>query len=359
MTYKAAPPKGALVAVVTPVYNGAKEYRGEAHIETAIRAVQAQTYRPLVHCILDNASSDATPDIIARYAAAKSDIPIITARNPETIPFQKNWNAALRLMPKDTFYFRMLHADDTMPPHAIEAMMDVARSEDDIVMVAGGERLNGRDRPHFFPPECSVYEASNMQARTLSDEAHVPSAHVLYRSDLLKEGEEFYSSEFVECGIHAVFRVLSGGGRAGFVHRHIADTIRYAASGSLIQTLAKDVKAVIWEKLLFIEQYGPAALSNAEYARVRGRFLRVYFRRLLWWAVSGRGHIVKRDLANLRERGIRPSLWDYFASVAVYPAYLFAKRVSKPHAALPWPADAVKLGDRREAIESSKRRLAG
>ncbi|MEZ5996696.1 MAG: glycosyltransferase family A protein, partial [Hyphomonadaceae bacterium] len=151
MPHQPAPSAGALVAIVTPVYNGAK------HLEDAIRAVQAQTYRPLVHCILDNASSDATPDIIARYAGAA--VPIITARNPETIPFQANFNGVLRLIPEGAAYFRMLHADDTMPPDAIEAMMTLARSADDVVMVAGGERLNGADRAHHFPPECSMYEA--------------------------------------------------------------------------------------------------------------------------------------------------------------------------------------------------------
>ena len=59
-------PGRPLVAVITPVYNGAK------HVEDALSAVQAQTYRPLVHCIVDNASTDATPDIIARYANADS-----------------------------------------------------------------------------------------------------------------------------------------------------------------------------------------------------------------------------------------------------------------------------------------------
>ena len=144
----------------------------------------------------------------------------------------------------------MLHADDSLPPDAIEAMMKVARSADDVVMVAGAERMNGVDRPHHFPPEVSVFEASAMLARTLVDEAHVPSAHTLYRIDAIREGEDFYGRNTIECAVEAVHRVLSRGGRAGFVHRYNADTRRYAESGSLIQTLAPKVKAVIWEKLL-------------------------------------------------------------------------------------------------------------
>jgi glycosyltransferase involved in cell wall biosynthesis len=325
-------PARPLVAVITPVYNGAK------HVEDAIRAVQAQTYRPLVHCIVDNASTDGTAEIIARYANA--DAPIITIRNPETVTFQENSNKVASLIPAEAAYFRMLHADDAMPPTAIADMIDVALSADGIVMVAGGERMNGIDRPHYFPPECSVFEASNMLARYLSDEAHIPTAHVLYHRSVMREDEVFYPNDIVECYIAAVCRTLSRGGRAGFVHRYNADTRRYKGSGSLIDTFAPTVKAVIWEKLLFIEWYGPAALSNTEYKRVLRRFLRVFYRRLLYWSVSGLKQMAARDYKRLDERGHAPTAWDFFAAVAVWPYYLFLKRVVKPHAPLPWPKDA-------------------
>lgn len=334
MPYQPAPPAGALVAIVTPVYNGAK------HLETAIKAVQAQTYRPLVHCILDNASTDATAEIIAKYVAG-SDVQIITARNPETISFQRNFNAVLKLIPADAAYFRMLHADDSMPPDAIEAMMEVARSADDIVMVSGGERMNDKDRPHYFPAECCVFEASNMLARTFVDEAHVPSAHVMWRRDTLREDEDFYPLDFVECMVETVHRILSRGGRAGFVHRHVASTTRYAGSGSLIDSFAPTVKAVLWEKMLFIQRYGPAALSNREYRFVVRRFRRVFHRRMLWWALTGRFGMAARDYNRLQERGVAGNPWWFVDGALAWPAYLIAKRFSKPHASPRWPADAV------------------
>jgi glycosyltransferase involved in cell wall biosynthesis len=332
MAMNSSSPSRPLVAVITPVYNGAK------HIEDAIRSVQAQTYRPLVHCIVDNASTDDTGEIIARYANA--EVPIITVRNPETVTFQENSNKVLSLIPPEADYFRMLHADDGMPPTAIADMMDVALSADDIAMVAGGERLNGVDRAHYFPPECSVFEASNMLARYLSDETHIPTAHVLYRRDVIREGEDFYPKDIVECYIAAVCRTLSRGHRAGFVHRYNADTRRYKGSGSLIDTFAPTVKAVLWEKLLFIEWYGPAALSNTEYKRVLRRFLRVFYRRLVYWFFAGMAQMALRDYRRLKERGHAPSAWDFFESVAIWPYYLFLKRIAKPHAPPRWPKDA-------------------
>lgn len=326
-------PAKPLVAVITPCYNG------ERHVENAIKAVQAQTYRPLVHCIVDNASTDATPQIIARYANA--EVPIVTIRNPETVTFQQNSNKVATLIPAAATHFRMLHADDTMPPNAIADMMEVALADETIVMVAGVEKMNGVLRNHDFPPECTFYESSNMLARFLSDEAHIPTAHVLFRTDVMRAGEDFYPNDIVECYIAAVCRVLSRGKRAGFVHKYIADTIRHPDSGSLVFTLAPKVKAVIWEKLLFIERYGPACLSNTEYKRVLNRFLRVFYRRILFWAVSGSAAIAKRDLGRLASRGHRPNLLDFIASVAVWPYYLFLKRVKRPQAPPRWPADAT------------------
>ncbi|MBX3429796.1 MAG: glycosyltransferase family 2 protein [Hyphomonadaceae bacterium] len=329
----ASPNQMPLVAVITPCYNG------ERHVEAAIKAVQAQTYRPLVHCIVDNASTDGTAEIIARYASA--DVPIVTIRNPETITFQQNSNKVASLIPAEATHFRMLHADDTMPANAIADMMDAALSDETIIMVAGIEKMNGVLRPHYFPPECTVFEANNMLARWMSDEAHIPTAHVLFRADVMRKDEDFYPNDIVECYIAAVCRTLSRGKRAAFVHKYIADTIRHKDSGSLVFTLAPKVKAVIWEKLLFIERYGPASLSNTEYKRVLNRFLRVFYRRILFWAISGSGAIAKRDLERLASRGHRPSVFDFIASVLVWPYYLFLKRVKRPYEPPRWPTDAT------------------
>lgn len=337
MLNQSAPREATLVAIVTPVYNGAK------HLEETLQAVQAQTYRPLVHCIVDNASTDATPEIIAKYA--NGAVPIITIRNPETVTFQENSNKAVELAPAEATHFRILHADDRLPPTAIADMMELALQSDEIVLVAGAERMNDVDRPHNFPPECSIYEASNMLARILSDEAHVPTAHVLVRRDAIRPGETWYPNDIVECYIHACWRTLSRGGKAGFVHRYNGDTRRYVGSGSLFDTFAQTVKAVLWEKLLFIEWWGPAALSNTEYKRVLGRFLRVYARRLVWWAATGQMKLAVRDYKRLAERGHRLSPWDFVVSIAIWPFYLFEKRFGKPHKPPVWPKDATRSTD--------------
>ena len=65
-----------LVAVVTPVYNGGR------YLAETLASVQAQTYPRLIHVVLDNASTDATPELIEQAHGGR--VPILARRNPKT-----------------------------------------------------------------------------------------------------------------------------------------------------------------------------------------------------------------------------------------------------------------------------------
>jgi glycosyltransferase involved in cell wall biosynthesis len=331
MTASSARP---LVAVVTPVYNGAR------FLETAIAATQAQSYRPLVHCILDNASTDATPEIIAR--AAGGAVPILTRRNNALLPQVENFNAALSLIPPEARFFKILCADDSMTPDAISEMAEAGSSAPDVMVVSAIERVNGVPRPHNFPPEASLFESSNAIARVFADDARLAAPHVMFRTDAIRRGEDFFDAEFIGFDVEVILRVLARGGKLGFVHKPILESIHHEAM--LTNTLDRKVMTTIWERFVFLERYGPYAFSNSELARVRRYRRRVVYRRLLWWRAAGRGELFRRDLERLKGRGLAPSLWDYVDAVLSWPAHWYAKRLSGEREPRPWPADAVKPG---------------
>ncbi|MBL8548611.1 MAG: glycosyltransferase family 2 protein [Hyphomonadaceae bacterium] len=322
-----------LTAVVTPVYNGAK------FLNAAIEAVQAQTYRPLVHCILDNASTDATAEIIAQAQAAGGPVPIITARNPELLAQVANFNAVLKLIPPEARYFKLLCADDSMTPNAVEAMVKAALSAPGVTVVGAVERVNGAARPHRFPAETSIFEGPNAVARVFADDARIPGPHVLFRTDCIRPHEDFFDASFIGFDTEAYLRILSRGGKFAFVHEEVLDSLHHDEA---LTATDRKFQTMLYEKLVLVERYGPYVFSNSEYAHMRQYRLRVLYRRLLFWRLTGHWELFRRDMGRLRERGLAPSFWDYADSVLSWPEHLYEKRVSGMREPRPWPADAVR-----------------
>src|SRR5215475_13035662 len=116
-----------LVAVVTPVYNGA------AYLEATMRCVQRQTYDRLVHVIIDNCSTDETPDISDRYRTGR--VELLTTRNESLVPLKENWTRALRAAPDEAVYLKFLCADDLIRSDCIARFVEVAESDEKVEVV--------------------------------------------------------------------------------------------------------------------------------------------------------------------------------------------------------------------------------
>jgi glycosyltransferase involved in cell wall biosynthesis len=336
------PSKHPLVAVVTPVYNGAK------FLATAMQSVQAQTYRPLLHVVLDNASTDTTPAIIQKFQGL--DVPVLSMRNVSVLPAPRNWSEAVRLVPNEAKYFKLLCADDSMRADAIARMIELAERASDVRVVLGVDNYNGVPRWSNLPPGLSIFESNNMLARIWSDLANVPYHHAMYRTDLRDPAIDFFDSKVIGFDVDAAFRELFGGGRCGFVHDPIFETIGHA--DSLTSTWTNKVAAQSLEPLARFEHYGPATLSQTEYRRIAKRELRTLCRKLLWRFATGKRAIAKHDLQLLAERGHKPTLADIALSIATWPGHLYYRKMTylRPHR--PWPATAARPAE-AEPVASS------
>src|SRR5689334_14056946 len=163
-----------LVAVVTPVYNGA------AYLEATMRCVQEQTYDRLVHVVLDNGSADETPDIIDRFRSQR--IELITARNDSVLPLRQNWTKALCTAPVEAAYVKILCADDLMHRDCIARFVEAAETDDKIEVVLCDDIFIDMVHRANLPAEQIVFDGSEIAGRMLDESINwLPYHHMFIR----------------------------------------------------------------------------------------------------------------------------------------------------------------------------------
>ena len=121
-------PISANVSVVTPAFNAA------AHIEECIQSVLAQTHENWTHTVIDNASTDTTPDIVERLASRDSRIRLV--RFEEFVGATENHNRAFRAVDDESAYCKMVQADDWVYPSCFSEMVAAAEAAENIGIVA-------------------------------------------------------------------------------------------------------------------------------------------------------------------------------------------------------------------------------
>ncbi|MFC4721191.1 glycosyltransferase family 2 protein [Geojedonia litorea] len=114
-----------LVSICIPTYNGA------AYLAEALQSALAQTYRPLEIVISDDASSDATLEVVASFKSS-CDFPIkVLHHHPSGIG--ANWNHCVQHAQGD--YIKFLFQDDVLLPDCINQLMDLIQRDTHIGMV--------------------------------------------------------------------------------------------------------------------------------------------------------------------------------------------------------------------------------
>jgi len=141
-----------LVSIVLPTHNG------ERYLATAIESVVAQTYPDWELVLVDDASTDRTPQIVAEAASKDRRIRPIRHEENRKLPAALNtgFEAARGA------YLGWTSDDNLYRPGAIEAMARFLDERPEIGMVYADYttiddegRVTGRVRA--FPPECLAY----------------------------------------------------------------------------------------------------------------------------------------------------------------------------------------------------------
>jgi len=100
-----------LVSILVPAYNGA------GFLREALDSLLAQTYENIEIILLDDASTDATPQVAAEYADRIQYI-----RQPRNLGIYDNVNAGIALARGE--FVATYHADDIYLPTIVQAQVE-------------------------------------------------------------------------------------------------------------------------------------------------------------------------------------------------------------------------------------------
>jgi glycosyltransferase involved in cell wall biosynthesis len=294
-----------LVAIVTPVYNGA-EFLAET-----MDCVQAQTYPNIVHVILDNASTDETPDIIERYRGAKT--PLAVSRNDVLLPLIQNWNAAIRLVPDEAKYFRVLSADDLIAPDYVAKKVALGELHPSVGVIGCKVHLN--DEPAFpspWPTDQPVFAGVDVVRRYFRSQCWVPTAHAFYRADQRALQQPFFDETVLVSDLAASLEVMMRADM-GFVHEDLAMT-RLSAN-TITATVVEPRATRMPEWLYLVQKFAPLVYDRDEAGLIVELYRRYYLRQLIRWRLGERRWVFEEHMERLRELKLTPALAQYFDAV--------------------------------------------
>jgi glycosyltransferase involved in cell wall biosynthesis len=202
---------------MTPVYNG------ERYLAECIESVLAQTHENWQYLVVDNCSSDGTSEIVRDYA--RRDARVRLHQAGEFLPIISNWNRALRLIPREAKYCKVVHADDTLLPECLERMVDVAERNPSVALVTSYALWGNEVRHEGVPYPLEVADGREICRLTLQGNCYVfgsPSSILLRAADV-RARSSFYNEQHLHPDTEVCFDLLRNAD-LGFVHQILTRT---------------------------------------------------------------------------------------------------------------------------------------
>jgi glycosyltransferase involved in cell wall biosynthesis len=243
------------VSVVTPVYNG------EGYLSSCIEAVLAQTHRNFTLTIVDNRSTDSTPEIAERFARADSRVR--HERHEEFVDVTANHNRAFRAVDPDSAYVKVAQADDLLFPECLEKMIELAERAPTVGVVSGYRLCNSIVELVGLAFPLSVVDGSFILRQSLLGGPYVTGSpnSLLYRADLVRGRAPFFDPEFAHADTEAAYWAFT---QADFALVHQVTTFSRRQRESQ-NARASRVQSYWPENMRMLLRYGPSVLSAAEF----------------------------------------------------------------------------------------------
>ncbi len=306
------------VAVITPVY------QGEDYLAEALESVQAQTYANLVHVVLDNASTDATPQILERFQGLR--VPLHVHRNASTLSQVENWNKAFSLAPSQVSYVRLLCHDDTLVPEAIARLVEASQVAPDIGMISSNHFSRGRHEDFGWQKHELVMDGAQAARLILTAQRSIMAPQIMLHRDAIAMRTPLFDGSFSGWDQDACIDLLTRGCKFAFVQESLCMTRVHADSVS--STVLERDRLDLFQRCLELQRYGPRVFAPEEQERLMRRYRRFYLRKLVRWSVGGIGGIdvAAKHWKNLAKLGVPPGPIEMLDSLVDWPLGLLGMR---------------------------------
>lgn len=267
-----------LVSILLPVYNG------QQYLQHSIDSVFAQTYDNWQLLCVDNASTDATPEILQQ--AANSDSRIKVVRNPETVSVIENHNVVATLVPASSKYSKILHADDTLvSPNCLSRMVELCETNPAIGLVSAWTQQGEQVKNQIAPHNRENFSGREIGQRTLRREIYpfLSPSCLMIRSELIRARPQFYNITGLHADLDTWLELLKSSD-FGIVQETMVMARDHP--DSVTQQSAKPLNTLIAAHLEMLVKHGPDFFTQDEYeATLRQR--RDHYLTFLsraWWS---------------------------------------------------------------------------
>ena len=250
-----------LVSVLTPVYNGAP------YLKECIESVLAQTYSNWDYTIVNNCSTDETLDIAESYA--RGDNRIRVCNNDVFLDVIGNHNKAFRLISQESKYCKVVSADDWLFPECLAQMVQLAEAHPSAGFV-GSYQLSGGNTDWRtwdviwteLPYPSALISGREVCRMQLLGGPYVfgSPTSLLYRSDLVRQDDNFYPNSTAEADTSACYKHLQHSD-FGFVHQVLS---YMRVHEQTMTAISRSRNAYESAHLSDLVEYGPNCLTRDE-----------------------------------------------------------------------------------------------
>jgi glycosyltransferase involved in cell wall biosynthesis len=308
-----------LVAVVTPVYNGA------SYLAKAMQSVQSQTYPNIVHVVLDNASTDDTADIIESFRGGKARV--LSCKNHELLPLRENWNKAFSLVPEEAVYAKLLCADDLMRPNHIARCVELAEADPQVQIVLSDDVYCNMVYRANLQSDRNVLPGIDVARRILDRSVFwLPYQHFFVRIHAEDRGPRF-CGKFLLPDPYVVIRSALRG-KFGYLHEPLVYTRTHAESQTSKMVRVKDASMLV-AHLRLVKEFGRMCWDEPNYKRVIDFNVGRLARFVLRWGVSGQWEAARLMSEQLASEGFQLTWGDYVRYAIGWPVYAIRKHSTR------------------------------